>query len=123
MRCVFVCVCVYICLCVCAFFTFTFGVTLMSTRVGRKLPTGGKQNRNRAQAQFCPLKALMYLSSLPLNSFTSEAKTTSFGNAFHISTTLDVKLFLLTSNTFLFLNNFLQFFLPLLSDNSRNPSG
>src|SRR5206468_2272809 len=76
-------------------------------------------NRDKALAFQSPLTSHINLSSLFLNTFIFLDTTTSSGREFHGSTTRDVKLFLHTSRIFLFLYNFLLFFLPGLSANFR----
>src|SRR5437867_5718050 len=90
-----------------------------------RLPTGGHMNRDKALAFQSPLTSRINLSSLFLNTFISLDTTTSSGREFHGSTTRDVhvKLFLHTSRIFLFLYNFLLFFLPGLSANVRKSDG
>src|SRR5206468_8004632 len=85
-----------------------------------RLPTGGHMNRDKALAFQSPLTSRINLSSLFLKTFISSDTTTSSGREFHGSTTRDVKLFLHTSRQFLFLYNFLLFFLPGLSATVTN---
>src|SRR2546425_8673870 len=88
-----------------------------------RLPTGGHMNRDKALAFQSPLTSRINLSSLFLKTFISSDTTTSSGREFHGSTTRDVKLFLHTSRQFLFLYNFLLFFLPGLSATVRKSVG
>src|SRR2546425_1137086 len=88
-----------------------------------RLTTGGHMNRDKALAFQSTLTSRINLSSLLLNTFISLDTTTSSGREFHGSTTRDVKLFLHTSRIFLFLYNFLLFFLPGLSANVRKSDG
>src|SRR5437899_10691025 len=88
-----------------------------------RLPTGGHMNRDKALAFQSPLTSRINLSSLFFKTFISSDTTTSSGREFHGSTTRDVNLFLHTSRQFLFLYNFLLFFLPGLSAKVRKSVG